>query len=278
MTININHDVRVLDGKTLYMPPWVEDQDNWGNLELPDLSAADATQKYPIGTKYVEGDRIYRYALAGGDIDRTDLGVKNGLPQGVAQRAVAAVAAIGAKAATITTVSPDGAAGTGTLVKDEFAGGYILFFTTGGVASYDKQIRLITGNAAGAAGDIAFTFDRGLEIALATATSKAEAIASPYKHIVISSAVHYPVVGIPSVLASDGEYLWVQTWGPCWISPQSGVGVAGNVGVAFRHDGSLEPALTAVTSYITNQYAGFCMAGNSGATQAAPFFMLQISP
>jgi len=257
------------------MPPWVEDQSQWGNLELPNLSIADTVQKYPIGSKYIEGDRVYRYAKAGGAINRTDLGVKNGLPQGIAQREVLA-AAIGATSVTITTVSPDGAAETGTLVKDEFAGGYLLLFTVGGVAPFDKQMRLITGNAAGAAGNIVFTFDRGLEIALVAGTSKAEAIASPYKHVVLDSAIHHPVIGVPTVLATSGQFLWIQTWGVCWLSCQAGVGVAGNIGLAFRHDGSLSEALTAVSGTVTNQYAGYCMAGNIGATQAAPFFMLQI--
>lgn len=241
------------------------------------IDTADTVAKHPLGQRMVlEDGRVFVYAKAGGAITRTDLGVKNGLPQGVAQRAVAA-AAIGAKSVTVTCASPDGASADGNIVKDEFAGGYILFFTVGAVAAMDKQVRRITGNTAGTT-SIDFTFDRGLEIALLAATSKVEVIASPYKHVVISSAVHYPVVGIPTVLATSGQYLWIQTWGICWISPQSGVGVAGNVGLTFRHDGSLEPALTAVTGYITNQYAGFCIAGNSAATQAAPFFMLQISP
>ena len=276
MSKTINHDLRVVDGKTLYMPPWVEDQSQWGNLTLPDLSVVDTVQKYPIGTKYVEGDRVYRYAKAGGDIDRTDLGVKNGLTQGMAQRAVA-VAAIGAKSATVTCASPDGASGDGNIVKDEFAGGYILFFTAGSVAPYDKQVRLITGNTAGTT-SIVFTFDRGLEIALVATTSKAEAIASPYKHVVLSSAVHMPIVGVPTVLASSGNYLWVQTWGPCWLSLQSDVGVAGNYGMVWRHDGSLDKNYDTVDGYITNQYAGFALAQTSSAGQGAPFFMLQICP
>lgn len=270
------HKVMVKDGRYIVLPPYVGAQEGLTNLEIPDLTAADTAQKYPLGTKFVDGDRVYRYAKAGGAITRTDLGVKNGLPQGVAQRAVAA-AAIGATSVTVTCASPDGALGTGVITEDEFAGGYILFFTVGAVAPYDKQVRLIKGNTAGTT-SIVFTFDRGLEIALVAATSKVEAMASPYKSVVISSAIHYPVVGIPTVLATSGQYLWIQTWGVCWISLQAGCGVAGNIGLTFRHDGSLSEALTAVSGVVTNQYAGFCMAGNITATQAAPFFMLQICP
>ncbi len=243
------------------------------------IDAADTIQKYDLGQRMIlEDGRVFIYAKAGAAITRTDLGVKNGLPQGVAQRAVAAAAAIGAKSATITCASPDGASADGNIVADEFKGGYILFFTTGATAPYDKQIRRIVSNTAGTT-SIVFTFDRGLEIALATATSKAEIMASPYKHVVVDSTIRYPVVGIPSVLATSGQYLWIQTWGICWMSLQAGVGKDGQIGATFRHDGSLSEALSTVSGTITNQYAGFCIASSrDAATQAAPFFMLQISP
>ncbi len=272
----INHDVRVVDGKTIYMPPWVEDQEIWGSLALPDLSTADSVQKYPIGTKYVEGDRVYRYAKAGAAITRTDVGHKNGLSQGINYRAVSAQA-IGDKTVTVTCASPDGAAETGTIVKDEFAGGYILFFTAGSVASWDKQVRLITGNTAGTT-SIVFTFDRGLEIALVAGESIAEGIASPYSKVLYNNTAGYPVIGVPSVLATIGQFLWIQTWGPCWLSLQAGCGVAGQLGVIFRTDGSLSEALSAVADQITNQHAGFVLAESTTQTQGAPIIFLQITP
>ena len=249
------------------------------------FDAASSTQNYRLGQrKILEDGSVWVYAKAGGAINRTDLGVKNGLCQGVAQRAVAAAQSVGDKTATLTCASPDGASADGNIVLDEFKDGYILFFTTGAVASYDKQVRRVTGNTAGTT-SIVFTFDRGLEIALATATSKAEVMASPYKHVVISSGANFPVVGIPAVLADSGEYLWLQTWGVTWISPQSTVGLVGNTGLVFRHDGSLEPitnesgVLTVPDgTYDTTQHAGFVMAETSASAQAAPFIMLQISP
>ena len=103
-------------------------------------------------------------------------------------------------------------------------------------------------------------------------------MASPYKHLTLVATAGLPVVGMPTVLADEGEYLWIQTWGVFWASLQAGCGVAGNVGVVFRHDGSLSEALSAVSSTITNQYAGFVLAESTTQTQGAPFMMLQICP
>ncbi len=63
MPIIINHDVRVVDGATIYMPAWFQGEVGWGNLQRPNIYLADgdATAKYPVGTKFVEGDRAFRY-------------------------------------------------------------------------------------------------------------------------------------------------------------------------------------------------------------------------
>ena len=244
------------------------------------IESTDTVAKHPLGTRMVLDDgRVFVYAKAGAAITRTDVGVENPVPQGISQRAVGAAAAVGDTSVTFTTVSPDGITGDGSILEDEFVGGYVLLFTTGAVAPLDKQIRRITGNTAtAAAGEITMTLDRGLEIALATATSKIEAIHSPYAGVTIGANIQSPIVGVASCLAGDGEYLWIQTWGVCWLSLQAGCGVAGQIGLTFRHDGSLSEALSAVSGTITNQYAGFVLAGIDAATQAAPFIMLQISP
>ena len=61
--------VSLRDGRLLYIPGSGFD---WhavvgGHSSDPDPNLDDsAAQQYPLGTKLVDGDRIYRYALAGG--------------------------------------------------------------------------------------------------------------------------------------------------------------------------------------------------------------------
>jgi len=242
------------------------------------IDAPDTIQKHPLGTRMIlEDGRVFAYARCGVAITRLDLGLKNGLPQGVAYRAIAAAVAIGGKSVTLTCASPDGAAGTGTIVKDEFEGGYIFILPEHASAAVQQpQIRRVVSNTAGTT-SIDFVFDRALQVALTT-DGYAEVMASPYRHVLHNSTMGYPVVGMGTVLATAGQFLWVQTWGTAWLSLQSDVGVAGNYGLVFRHDGSLDKAFETVDGSISNQYAGHVLAETSSQGQGAPFFMLQICP
>lgn len=234
-------------------------------------------QKHPLGTRMIlEDGRVFVYARCGGAIARLDLGVKNNLPQGVAQRSIAAAVAIGEKSVTVTCASPDGASQDGNIVEDEFEGGYILFFVGSG-STQTPQMRRVVSNTAGTT-SIVFTFDRALSVAL-TDSHKVEVIASPYRSVVISAGCTRSVAGVPmATTTAAGQFLWLQTWGSCWLSSQAGCGVAGNVGLTFRTDGSLSEMLSAVAGAVTNQYAGYVLAGTIANTQGAPFFMLQLCP
>jgi len=63
MTTNINHDLRVNNGCTLYMPPWEAGNDKWGNLAIPDVYAIGTAQLYPTGTIFRKGLRTFIYSL-----------------------------------------------------------------------------------------------------------------------------------------------------------------------------------------------------------------------
>ncbi|KKL23120.1 hypothetical protein LCGC14_2428570 [marine sediment metagenome] len=59
--VGVNHDLRVADGGTIYMPPWIDGEDGWGNLQIPDFYIASAAQKYPRGTMFRKGIDSYVY-------------------------------------------------------------------------------------------------------------------------------------------------------------------------------------------------------------------------
>ena len=52
--------------RRIELPPWYDGLGDqiWGSTTLPDLSVADSSQKYPLGTKYVDGERIFKYGYA----------------------------------------------------------------------------------------------------------------------------------------------------------------------------------------------------------------------
>jgi hypothetical protein len=229
-----------------------------------------------IGEEIRFGKKSFTLAKTGGALTSIGLGAKNGLQQGVKQCALTVDAAIGATSVTLLTVNTDGAAGTGLIALDEFKGGEIVLFKAG----VDTPVRRgIIGNTARAAtGSVAVTFylDSPLNIALTTSDA-GEAMQNPWSYVVHDTEIGHPVVGVPTVPASAaGMYLWLQTRGLCFVSPQSGVGVAGaGIGCYWRHDGSIDTYAN-IGAYVSTQYAGFVAAESLTHTQGAPFFFLQI--
>lgn len=50
------------NGAAVIMPPWFQGAKGWGNLDLPDVYAADDNpQQYPEGSVFVEGNRKFNY-------------------------------------------------------------------------------------------------------------------------------------------------------------------------------------------------------------------------
>ena len=108
MTTKINHDLRSYDGRTIIMPAWKGGQGGFGNLAIPDIGDTYSVQRYPVGTKLLDGERVFYYAKATSiGITNMDLGVKNGLRQHIAYTTVAVVASPGDKTLVIDVDTND---------------------------------------------------------------------------------------------------------------------------------------------------------------------------
>ena len=89
--------------------------------------------------------------------------------------------------------------------------------------------------------------------------------------------------GIPGTEAAKGEYFWVQTWGPCWITPGGpidGVGLNDNERtVFFVGNGSINAGKDGVALGDGYQVAGFIIQNDAGTAKGGPpLVMLQIRP
>jgi hypothetical protein len=141
--------------------------------------------------------------------------------------------------------------------------------------------RRIIGNSAVAAGggSVIIYVDAPWNVAIATADSTIEAMGNEYYDVRHDTDGTHCVIGVPTVPAITGEFSWLQTWGKCWVAPQSGVGATSMIrAVYWRHDGSLDIRALAGTfhdAYVTDQYAGYVLQNAQAGTQGAPFFMLQ---
>ncbi len=288
--VKVAYNPWVTNGKALILPPYVDDQSGWENVALPDLSVADDVQKYPLGTKYVNGDQVYRYAKAGGTL-RTDEAAGFAQIQAVFYCSVQAAADQYASELAVTVAVTDGHASNGAIAADELAGGYILLFDASSTGGAPQVLQIVSNTAVlvSVGGTMTIKVDGKIKVALTT-SDHAEIMASPYSYVkngVYSENYQDMKVGVPVVIATSGQFLWLQTWGPCFLSPQDG-DVGANTGgsaasnnheVIFRHDGTIDQIVyNDVTISAKAQRAGVVMARGSGGAQGAPFFWLMIAP
>lgn len=259
--------------------PQASPRDFTGTAYQQGIYSAETTQRHVPGRAFLEWDgRVFKYAKASATLN-TDLLAQQVTAQHMAYATVAASTAVGATELTVDFGATDGAAAGGVIAVDELAGGYAIIFPH----SENSMNRGIRGNTAadGGGDEITLYLDAPLNVATVVDVTHAEAICSPYYNIKASTTgdTARGFVGLPMVPATVGQYCWVQTWGPCWIAPQTDVGTgASNQQVVARYDGSIQAHDYTDTTYSDKQqHIGFVLSHATAGTQGAPFIMLQIS-
>jgi len=243
-----------------------------------DIYVVSDVQNYLLGSRRVVDERVFRYAKAGNALN-CGLGAHIGYPQDVAFAAVTVdIAAIGSYTLEVTVAATDGRLGTGEIALDELAGGFIIIFPDG---MGETMNRKVVGNTAVAApgGAMTVTVDRFLNINL-TPAPHAELIGCPWYAVMEGNYDRQMIMGMPAVPATVGQFLWLQTWGPCWVTPDglAGVGID-NSQVMFRGNGSIAEFDGAPAPPVGQcQLAGTVMTPSSAGVQGAPFIWLQIAP
>jgi len=244
--------------------------ENWDFLYK---ASTTKDSRFDIGDRVCLPDgRVFRYGKASGSID-CDLGCK--FAEDEVQTYDTTVTAI---APGDTSVTVDG--GThAALTEDELRGGYVIVYHTGG-GGY-TQFRGIVGNdVADANADFTVYVDASFDYTAAVGTG-IEVFYNPYAKLVdgSSAAVTCSVAGRPAINATDGQYFWVQTWGPTWVAPtNASFADANDRGAYWRHSGAIEGEIANASKNVgenSTQYAGFLI--NEGFT-TGPLFMLQVSP
>jgi len=244
-------------------------------------STPSTTQYYDLGTRAVTGDgRVFRYAKAGATLI-SGYGCECYGSQHIAYATLTAATAAGGNSVTFSAAATDGpagggASGDGAIAADEMKGGYIIIMDSDGTSA---QNRMITGNTVTAAGGgtITVTFDEPTYVALTT-SDHVECMASPYRDVRSTTYGHASIVGVPTIPATVGQYLWIQTWGACWVTPQPRVSTElYQDQLVFRHDGTVDAHVYSDANVTQAQHAGFVLAHAHGGGQGACFVMLQIS-
>ena len=233
-------------------------------------------QRYVYGTRYLAWDgRVFKYAKCGATLTDMKHGVKNNHILVQENGATVSAAAAGD---TKLTVTFNGDYNDGVYVKDELQGGYISIYNTSSV----RDQRMIIGNDAIATGGGATTIYLDAPItATFTSSVGCEVMENPYTDLRNINDLQTSVMGMPCSLATATYNFWVQTWGPCRITPTSAELGVNNDERMFHFDaygGVRSAQASIVTEAKSEQIAGFIIEKTARASgSAAPFIMLQIS-
>lgn len=238
---------------------------------------ASDDMNFTIGSRMQVDGRTFFYARAGGVLD-CGKGAFNAITQHVSF-ALVAIAAQGARTIVVTVGGGDGVLGGGDIGLNELAGGYIVIWPADMSEAMNR--RVVGNSAVTGGGAMTVTLDRPLSGAL-VGTDHAEIMASPYLNVQTTALAFgfHSVMGVPPIAATLGQYLWLQTWGPVWITP-GGLGQASigflNRRVYFREDGSIDENPVG-TAYADAQLAGYVLCNAPGEGQGAPFIQLMLAP
>lgn len=246
---------------------------------------------YHVGDGVMTPDgRKFRYAYAGGTC-ATEWGAGNEKKSNAnavapAQATTAqandgtglAAGVVGSRCVSVTIASPFGYAGTGVLAEDELRGGYIVI---GNGSAQHPQMRMITGNPAlAAAGICRIYLDAPLTTAVTVGTTNIELIANPYYGLIGDGGGgdYVTWMGIPAVGATVGQYFWVQTKGPCWVTSDGNTcDSAGDRTLVFVGNGSVVSS-NDITVESGIQIAGKAIDASSNTASNAPFINLELEP
>lgn len=203
-TLNIN-------GYTIMLPN-IGDPQDIKQTAPPNPYVSTSAQLFPLGTKLIQGERVWRYCKNAAVELAIAVPVQGAARADPAQDddiACGAGSSIGDYTVSLT--------GTGSLdaspndEDDNFAEGYWYANDLAG----EGQCRKIKSNEKFAAsGESIFTLYDPLTIATTTATQSG-LIQNPYRNVVaLKQLTTGTFVGVPNIVVATSDYFWCQTGGP----------------------------------------------------------------
>lgn len=203
-----------------------------------------STQMYALGTQFVDGEDVWRYAKVGAStITRGKLQTAPAPKTNHHNVSVAAAQAIGDKTITVTL-------GATAAVADEYAEGYIFISdaTLGG-----NGYRIKTHPAASSSGSLTVTLYEPIQVALTT-SAKANLVHNTYNAIIEGTSQTVRAAGVSMVTATTGLFIWVKTRGAASILADQTIALGSWVVPSTSVSGSvIAISGTYATGLITNK-------------------------
>lgn len=244
---------------------------NRSDIALFGVYSTSVPKQHHYGTIYREGDRAYRYCKCGAAV-KAGFAAKNwGQYSGVTGGNVTARAIGDMEVDILLDATTGAAAWFGT--ADEMVGGlYTQPDSTNG------QSRMIVGHDRGDNADTIWVSLDGPITRTMAAASFTEIAQNPYRDLRSTGNDYSSVMGIPTTIIASGSHGWVQTWGPCWVTPNQPVSDAANRRqLCFKNEGAVW-AYDDATGETGHQLAGFTIDRTSSGGDNPPFIFLQITP
>lgn len=284
----VTYPITLTNGKSMWLPPWGDTP----NLNLPtDILTADDVQKYPLGTKFVSGLRTYFYSYASGTVN-TEWGAykakKTNTVAVAPTQATAAAQALaypgetlaagvdGSYYVTVTIDTEIGVLTTGVLAANELAGGFIV--VGNGSGQHPQMFQIVSHpKLATTGGSLTLKLDMPLTSDVTAATTTIELMECPFYCLKAdgSGGEYVTYLGIAAANATSGQYFWLQTVGPCWITSNSNTcDSAMDRDIVWVGNGSVVSA-NDVTLESGHQKAGVALDMSGSGASNAPFVYLQ---
>jgi len=205
-----------------------------------------ATAKAELGFRIEVGERVFRYAYAGGvALAAGKLVAPTGYPV-EANKTVGTAAAVGTKSIPNVTTAA---------AQLNLAGGYMV------VNDVDGQGLTYGIKSSAANADTATSTDLVLYDPIVTAlttSSQVELFSSKYYDLDISATITDTIAGIPPIPVALNNYFWLQTWGPC-ACLVGATTAGGGLLVPHTTDGSVGPMVPTTAADNTENIVGYAL-------------------
>jgi hypothetical protein len=262
------------NGGILTLPPFPDII----NTSRPNVVSVDTSKKYPLGTKFELGLRTYFYSYASGTVN-TEVGAYKAKKTNTC--AVAPTQATGAGSAgsyfvTVTIDTEIGVLTTGVLSENELAGGFIV--VGNGSAQHPQMFQIVSHPAlTSTGGALTVKLDNPLNTAVTAATTTIELMESPFYCLLAdnSGGDYVTYLGCAGAVAASGEYFWLQTKGPCWVTSDGNTcDSVGDRTLVWVGNGSVKSS-NDITVESGIQIAGVALDMSGSSASNAPFVYLQ---
>jgi len=247
----INHDIRSVNGKYIFMPPDKAGQSGWGNLAIPNVMDAggDTVQQYPINTKFVDFDRtfIYGYCDSKSAYTKANIGLAN-----MNREENITFGTVGKDSGDTTLGVLTPTTYKTTADANFFAGGWFM-----SRANPYGWYRIVSNTAynGGTVGSTEMDIvieEPGIQVDIAASVGSCKLNANPYTTLKgnwYASDEMVTYMGVTLIDPTASTYQWIQTWGPCGL-PSDELAGQGNYlrQVWFGIDGSIYSGASVVPS------------------------------